>query len=53
MAAGVLGLLTGNHRIAFYTSQSNIITLGYFTEECCWMVRRWTPIPPRPGCAAR
>ncbi len=37
-AAG--GLLTGDTRLAYYTTQSNLIVLGYFGAAVYWMVRR-------------
>lgn len=37
-AAG--GLLSGDGRIAYYTTQSNLIVLGYFGAALYWMVRR-------------
>lgn len=48
VASGVAGLLTGGHRIAFYTSQSNLIVLGYFTAVLYWMIRRGTTDPAAP-----
>ena len=56
VSAGALGLLTGTHRIVFYTCQSNIIVLGYYLGVLYWMVRRRTVAPSSPphhGCAAR
>src|SRR5213079_3643970 len=46
--AGVCGLLAGDHRIVYYTSQSNLITLGYFAGVLYWMVRRGTTEPAAP-----
>ena len=48
VAAGAVGLETGNHRISFYTSQSNIITLGYYLGVLYWMVRRRSTDPAAP-----
>lgn len=48
VVCGVSGLLIGEHRIVYYTSQSNIITLGYFAGVIYWMVRRGTTDPPAP-----
>ncbi|GAA3552335.1 Pr6Pr family membrane protein [Nonomuraea rosea] len=48
VAVGVLGLLTGSHRIVFYTSQSNIILLGYYVGVLYWMVQRRTTDPAAP-----
>ncbi|WP_309238245.1 Pr6Pr family membrane protein [Actinoplanes aureus] len=42
------GLLTGEHRIVFYTCQSNLIVLGYFAGALYWMVRRRTVEAPAP-----
>ena len=48
VVCGLVGLLAGQHRIAFYTSQSNIITLGYFAGVLYWMIRRNTVEPAAP-----
>jgi hypothetical protein len=48
VAVGVLGLLTGDHHIVFYTSQTNIITLGYYLGVLYWMIRRRTVDPAAP-----
>jgi len=46
--AGMAGLLLGNPQIAYYTTQSNLITAGYFA--CCLyaMVRRGSTEPAAP-----
>ncbi|MCY1138231.1 Pr6Pr family membrane protein [Actinoplanes sp. Pm04-4] len=46
--SGLTGLLMGEHRLAYYTSQSNIITLGYFGGVLYWMIRRRTTDPAAP-----
>lgn len=48
VGCGLVGLLTGEHRILYYTSQSNIITLGYFTGVLYWMIRRDTTAAAAP-----
>ncbi len=48
VVCGVLGLLIGEHRIAYYTTQTNVITLGFFAGTLYWMVRRGTTEPPAP-----
>ncbi|MEV6487462.1 hypothetical protein AB0M20_02305 [Actinoplanes sp. NPDC051633] len=50
---GASGLLLGDPAIAYYTCQSNLLTLGYFACVVYWMIRRRTTDPPRPGSAAR
>ncbi|WP_250034367.1 Pr6Pr family membrane protein [Paractinoplanes maris] len=48
VGCGLAGLLIGEHRLAYYTSQSNIITLGYFGGVLYWMIRRRTTAPAAP-----
>ncbi|MEV0390400.1 Pr6Pr family membrane protein [Nonomuraea sp. NPDC050643] len=48
VAAGVLGMLTGSHRVHFFTTQSNLIVLGYYAGVLYWMVRRRTVDPAAP-----
>ena len=48
VAAGLTGLLLGEYRLAYYTSQSNIITLAYFGGVVYWMLRRGTTDPAAP-----
>lgn len=48
VAAGALGLLTGDHRIAYYTTQSNVIVLGYYLGVLYWMRRRRSVDPAAP-----
>jgi hypothetical protein len=49
VVCGVVGLLAAEHRILYFTSQSNLITVGYFTGSLYWMVHRGTPdaVAPR------
>ncbi|GLY00957.1 MULTISPECIES: Pr6Pr family membrane protein [Actinoplanes] len=44
----VVGLLSGEQRVLFYTCQSNLIVLGYFGAAVYLMVRRRTPEAPAP-----
>jgi hypothetical protein len=48
VVAGALGLLTGNHALAYFTTQSNIIVLGYYIAVLYWMVRRRSTDPAAP-----
>ncbi|MBU2668314.1 Pr6Pr family membrane protein [Actinoplanes bogorensis] len=48
VVSGLIGLLIGEHRIAYYTCQSNLITLGYFGGVIYWMLRRRTAEPAAP-----
>ncbi|GAA2646699.1 Pr6Pr family membrane protein [Paractinoplanes durhamensis] len=48
VACGVAGLLMGEHRIIYYTTQSNVITLGFFAGALYWMVKRQTTVTPAP-----
>ncbi len=48
VVCGVSGLLLGEHRIAYYTTQTNVITLGFFAGTLYWMVRRGTAEAPAP-----
>jgi hypothetical protein len=48
VVCGVLGLLLGDHRIAYFTSQSNLVTVGYFAGALYWMVHRGSTEPPAP-----
>ncbi|MBL7258179.1 Pr6Pr family membrane protein [Paractinoplanes lichenicola] len=48
VGSGLVGLLVGDHRIVYYTCQSNLITLGYFGGVLYWMVRRRTTDPAAP-----
>lgn len=48
VACGAVGLLTGEHRIIYFTCQSNLIVLGYYTGVLYWMVRRRTVEPAAP-----
>jgi hypothetical protein len=42
------GLLSGDHRVAYFTVQSNLIVIGYFGAALYWMARRKTALPPAP-----
>lgn len=44
----ISGLLLGERRFAFFTSQSSLIALGYFTTAVVLMVQRGTAVPPAP-----
>ncbi|MBD7958010.1 Pr6Pr family membrane protein [Microbacterium sp. Sa4CUA7] len=44
----VLGLASGNHRLIFFTTQSNVIVFAYFAGALYWMLRRRTPDAPAP-----
>ncbi|MEU7907500.1 Pr6Pr family membrane protein [Actinoplanes sp. NPDC049118] len=48
VGSGLVGLLADQYRIAYYTTQSNLITLGYFGGVVYWMVRRNTVEPAAP-----
>ena len=48
VACAVAGLLIGEHRVIYYTCQSNLIVLGYFAGCVYWMVRRDTVEVPAP-----
>jgi hypothetical protein len=48
VAACVLGLLTGDHQLAFYTTQSNLIVAGYYVSVLYWMARRRSTGPAAP-----
>jgi hypothetical protein len=48
VVSGLVGLLASQHRIVYYTCQSNLITLGYFGGVLYWMVRRGTVEPAAP-----
>jgi hypothetical protein len=48
VVGGLSGLLLGEHRIVYFTAQSNVITLGYFAGALYWMVVRGTTDPPAP-----
>lgn len=49
VAAAALGLMSGEHRVAFFTTQSNIIVVAYFALVVFHMVRdsRVAAIAPR------
>lgn len=48
VTVGVLGLLSGTHRLTFYTSQTTVVALGYFGGVLYWSVRRGTSDPAAP-----
>ncbi|MCR2814813.1 Pr6Pr family membrane protein [Microbacterium jiangjiandongii] len=48
VAVGLLGLSSGNHRLVFFTIQSNVIVFAYYAGALYWMVRRGTPDAPAP-----
>lgn len=48
VGSGLVGLLADQYRMAYYTTQSNLITLGYFGGVLYWMVRRNTVEPAAP-----
>ncbi|MEV6298189.1 Pr6Pr family membrane protein [Actinoplanes sp. NPDC051861] len=48
VACAMAGLLTGEHRIIFYTCQSNLIVIGYFIGTIYWMIQRNTTDTPAP-----
>lgn len=48
IAVCLLGLFSGNHRLIFFTTQSNVIVLAYYVGALYWMLRRGTPDAPAP-----
>jgi hypothetical protein len=42
------GLIAGERRLAYFTTQSNVIVFAYFAGALYWMVRRATTAPPAP-----
>jgi hypothetical protein len=48
VTVGVLGLLSGTHRLTFYTSQTTVIALGYFGGVLYWSARRGSSDPAAP-----
>ena len=48
VVCGAAGLLGGEQRVVYFTAQSNLITLGYFTGLLYWMARRRTVEPAAP-----
>lgn len=42
------GLVAGERRLAYFTTQSNVIVFAYFAGALYWMVRRRTAAPPAP-----
>ncbi|MER8184763.1 Pr6Pr family membrane protein [Kitasatospora sp. NPDC094015] len=47
LSAG-LGLILGNSSLVYFTTESNVIVLGYFASAVYWMVRRGTTDAPAP-----
>jgi hypothetical protein len=45
---GAAGLLIGNSRLIFFTFQSNVLVLVYFSGVLYWTVRRGTAATPAP-----
>lgn len=43
-----VGLLVGNSRLVFFTFQSNVLVLVYFSGVLYWMARRGTTATPAP-----
>jgi hypothetical protein len=48
VVCGATGLLIGDHRIVYFTAQSNLLVLAYFVGALYWMVQRATVEPPAP-----
>ncbi|MCR2811472.1 MULTISPECIES: Pr6Pr family membrane protein [Microbacterium] len=48
LAACLVGLSTGNHRLVFFTIQSNVIVFAYVAGALYWMLRRGTTDAPAP-----
>ncbi|MFF5288141.1 Pr6Pr family membrane protein [Paractinoplanes globisporus] len=48
VGCGLVGLLIGDHRVVYFTAQSNLIVLAYFVGALYWMVQRSTVVPPAP-----
>ncbi|MEI5584446.1 MULTISPECIES: Pr6Pr family membrane protein [unclassified Agromyces] len=42
------GLIAAERRLAYFTTQSNVIVFAYFAGALYWMVRRRTPVAPAP-----
>ncbi|MBM7505519.1 Pr6Pr family membrane protein [Agromyces aurantiacus] len=42
------GLVAAERRLAYFTTQSNVIVFGYYAGALYWMVRRATTAPPAP-----
>lgn len=42
------GLVAAERRLAYFTTQSNVIVFGYYAAALYWMVRRATTAPPAP-----
>lgn len=45
---GVAGLLMGQNSVVYFTTQSNVIVIGYFAGALYWMVTRDTTEAPAP-----
>lgn len=48
LAVCLVGLSTGNHRLVFFTIQSNVIVFAYTAGALYWMLRRGTTDAPAP-----
>ena len=48
VVCGVVGLLIGDHRVIYFTAQSNLLVLAYFVGALYWMAKRETVQPPAP-----
>lgn len=48
VAVCLLGLSSGNHRLVYFTIQSNVIVFAYYAGALYWMVRRGIPDAPAP-----
>ena len=48
VVCGVAGLLIGEHRVIYFTAQSNLLVLAYFVGALYWMTKRATVEPPAP-----
>lgn len=44
----VVGFITGERSMAFFTGQTNVIVIAYFAVTVYWMVSRRTSVPPAP-----
>ena len=42
------GFITGERSMAFFTGQTNVIVVAYFSITVYWMVSRKTLVPPAP-----
>jgi hypothetical protein len=42
------GLIAAERRLAYFTTQTNVIVFGYYAAALYWMVRRASTAPPAP-----